>query len=173
MMAVMKAIHKTPPPVSAGKSVAPANAEANVDAEADEAAPKAKNSGGPLGTTMSEIDKIIADVVPEREMAEVTTDRASPLKMKELEGASSEDIVLDLRHLGGQELSEEDIFELKEFAIAGGYKPGSVLFGGVDEEILGCIPDHAGAKLSILYPGASNSRSSNEISAIIGDNILL
>jgi hypothetical protein len=29
-------------------------------------------------------------------MAEVTTDRASPLKMKELEGASSEDIELDL-----------------------------------------------------------------------------
>jgi hypothetical protein len=42
--------------------------------------------------------------------------------------------------LGGQELSEEDISELKEFAIAGHYKPGSVLFCGVDEEILGCIP---------------------------------
>ena len=62
---------------------------------------------------MSEIDRIIADVVPEREMAEVTTDRAPPLKMKELEGVSSEDRELDLRHLGGQELSEEDIFELK------------------------------------------------------------
>jgi hypothetical protein len=45
---------------------------------------------------MSEIDRIIADVVPEREMDEVTTDRASPLKMKKLEGASLEDIVLDL-----------------------------------------------------------------------------
>jgi hypothetical protein len=89
---------------------------------------------------MSEIDRIIADVVPEREMDEVTTDRASPLKMKKLEGASLEDIVLDLWHLGGQELSEEDISELKEFAIAGHYKPGSVLFCGVDEEILGCIP---------------------------------
>jgi hypothetical protein len=113
MMAVMKAIHKTPPPVSVEKIVAPANAEANVDAEADEAAAKAKNSGGPLGTTMSEIDMIIADVVLEREMAKVTTDRASPLKMKELEGASSEDIELDLRYLGGQELSEEDISKLK------------------------------------------------------------
>jgi hypothetical protein len=49
--------------------------------------------------------------------------------------------------LGGQELSEEDISELKEFAIAGGYKPGSMLFGGVDEEILGCIPDRTGAKI--------------------------
>jgi hypothetical protein len=49
--------------------------------------------------------------------------------------------------LGSQQLSEEDISELKEFAIAGGYQPGSVLFGGVDEEILGCIPDRAGAKI--------------------------
>jgi hypothetical protein len=47
--------------------------------------------------------------------------------------------------LGDQELSEEDISKLKEFAIAGDYKPGSVLFGGVDEEILGCIPDRSKA----------------------------
>jgi hypothetical protein len=82
----------------------------------------------------------------EKGIAEVTSDRASALKMKEFEKASSEDIELDLRHLGGQELSKEDISELKEFAIAGGYKSGSVLFGGVDEEILGCIPDRVGAK---------------------------
>jgi hypothetical protein len=141
MMALMKAIHKTPPPVSVEKRVAPANAEA------DQAAPEAKNSRGPLGTTMSEIDRIIADVVPEREMAEVTINRASPLKMKELEGVSSEDRELDLWHLGSQELSKEDISELNEFAITGGYKPGSVLFGGVNEEILGCILDRAGAKI--------------------------
>jgi hypothetical protein len=137
MTTVMKAIHKTPPPVSAEKVLPPANAEAY------EAAPEAENSVGPLGTKMLEIDRIIGDVVPERKMVEVTTDRASPLRMKELEGFSSEDRELDLRHLGGQELSKEDISELKEFAIAGGYKSRPVLFGGVDEEILGCIPDRA------------------------------
>jgi hypothetical protein len=47
----------------------------------------------------------------------------------------------------GYHISEEDISELKEFTIAGGYKHGSVVFGGVDEEILGCIPDHAGTKI--------------------------
>jgi hypothetical protein len=57
-------------------------------------------------------------VVPEREMGEVTTGRASPLKMKDLEGASSENKELDIWHLGGQELSEEYISELKEFATA-------------------------------------------------------
>jgi hypothetical protein len=37
--------------------------------------------------------------------------------------------------------------ELKEFSISCGYQPGSVLFGGVDEEIMGCIRDRAGAKI--------------------------
>jgi hypothetical protein len=31
--------------------------------------------------------------------------------------------------------------------MACGYQPGSMLFGGVDEEILGCIRDRAGAKI--------------------------
>jgi hypothetical protein len=31
--------------------------------------------------------------------------------------------------------------------VSGGYQPISVLFGGVDEEILGCIPDRARAKV--------------------------
>ena len=55
-----------------------------------------------------------------------------------------------MRPLSGQELSEEDISELREFAIAGGYQPDSILFGGVDEEILGCIPDRPGAKLEYI-----------------------
>jgi hypothetical protein len=68
-------------------------------------------------------------------------------KEKRTEEASLEDKSFNLRQLGGQQLSEEDISELKEFAISGGYQPGSVLFDGVDEEILGCIYDHAGAKI--------------------------
>jgi hypothetical protein len=39
------------------------------------------------------------------------------------------------------------VAELKEFAISCGYQPGSVLFGEVDEEILGSIRDRAGAKI--------------------------
>jgi hypothetical protein len=58
-----------------------------------------------------------------------------------------EDKDFDLRHLGGQELSEEDISELKEFAISCSFQLGSILFGGVDEEILGCIRDRVGAKI--------------------------
>jgi hypothetical protein len=78
MMAVMRVIHKTPPPVATEKIDAPA------DAEADEMATEAENSGCPLGTTMLEIDRIIADVVPERKIDEVTAGRATPFKVKEL-----------------------------------------------------------------------------------------
>jgi hypothetical protein len=53
----------------------------------------------------------------------------------------------DLWHLGSQEISEEDRIELKEFAMSCGYQSGSMLFGGVDEEILGCILNRAGVKI--------------------------
>jgi hypothetical protein len=80
-------------------------------------------------------------------MDEVTAAEAIASKMKEIEETSSESKDLDLRHLGGQQLSKEDISKLKEFAIAGGYQPRYVLFGNVDEEILGCIPDRVGARI--------------------------
>jgi hypothetical protein len=137
-----QAIQKTPPSASAEKIAVPADAEVTAEAKANEAAPKVENPR----TTMSEIDRLISDVDPVKDIAKVSTNKASALKMKELKKAL-EDIELDLRHLGGQELSDEDISELKEFALASGYKLESVLFGGVDEEILGCIPDHAKAKI--------------------------
>jgi hypothetical protein len=120
MMDGMQAIQKTPPSASVEKIVMLVNVEDTAKAEANEARPKAKN----LSTTMSEIDRLISDVALEKDIAKVST------------GKASEDIDLDLRHLGGQELSHEDIPELKEFTLAGRYRPGSVLFSGVDEEIL-------------------------------------
>ena len=72
--------------------------------------------------------------------------------------ASLEDRSIDLRHLGGQQLFEDDISELKKFAISCGYQAGSMLFGGIDEETLGCIRDRAGVKIvstlskSIRFP---------------------
>jgi hypothetical protein len=131
MINVMQAIEQTPSLGSTGKTIMPVDAEDTAGAETDN-----------LATTMSEIDRLISDVVPEKDVAE-----ASPDKGKRIEETSSEDKNFDLRHLGGQQLSEEDILELKEFAISRGYQPGSMLFGGLDEEILGCIRDRAGAKI--------------------------
>jgi hypothetical protein len=80
----------------------------------------------------------------------------------------------DLRHLGDQQLSEEDISELKEFAISCGYQPRSMLFEGVDEEIVGCIRDRAGAKIintlskSIGFPKLEKDMSCYRHQHIIG-----
>lgn len=141
MMTVLRVIHDTPPP-GARKRTTPSIAD-----EATEEAQEAESSGGPLGTTLSEIDSIIADVVPEREINEAVAAEISASKMKNTEEASSESKSFNLWHLGGQQFPEEDISELREFAISGEYQPGSVLFDDVDEEILGCIPDHATAKI--------------------------
>jgi hypothetical protein len=158
MMDVMQAIQKTPPLALAEKIVVPTNADDTAEAEANEAKPEAEN----IETTMSEIDRLISDVAPEKDVAEVST------------GKALDDIDLDLRYLGGQELSDEDISELKEFALAGGYKLGSVLFGGVDEEILGCIPDRAREKIvntlskTIGFPKFERALSNYRRQHIIG-----
>jgi hypothetical protein len=151
MMNVMQTIEQTPPPASVEKTIVSIDAEDTVRAEANEAMPETNN----LATTMSKIDRLISDVVPEKN---VVVAKASPDKGKRIEETSSKDKNYDIRHLGGQQLSEEDISELKEFTISCGYQPGSMLFGGIDEEILGCIRDRAGAKIistlskSIRFP---------------------
>jgi hypothetical protein len=137
-MNMMQAIEQTPFPTSAGKTFVPAEAEDAAEAKANEATPKIDD----LATTMSEIDRLISDVVPEKNVVEASTDKG-----KRTEETSSEDKNFDLRHLGGQQLSEEDISELKEFVISCGYRSVSMLFGGVDEKVVGCIRDRTGAKI--------------------------
>jgi hypothetical protein len=112
----------------------PTDAEDTTGDKVNEAIPEINN----LATTMSEIDRLILDVVPEKN---VVVAEASPDKGKITEDTSLEDKNFDLHDLGGQQLSEEDILELKEFTISCGYQPGSMLFGGVDEEILGYLRD--------------------------------
>jgi hypothetical protein len=133
---VMQAIERTPPLASASRMVPVASAKA-------EAAAEAAN----LVSTMSGIDKLISDMVAEETVA--TTEEnvvAVPSKGKEVVDTLSKEKEFDLRHLGGQELSEVHKEELEEYGKSCGYQPGSMLFGGVDEEILGCIRDRAGQK---------------------------
>jgi hypothetical protein len=47
----------------------------------------------------------------------------------------------------GQELSEAEKEELKKYAISCGYKPGSLLFGGVNEGKLRCLRNRTEAKV--------------------------
>jgi hypothetical protein len=90
----------------------------------------------------SATNRLISDVVVEKNVVVVSSDKG-----KKIEETTSESMNVDLRHLDGQQLSEEDISELKEFAISCGYQPGSMLFSGVDEEVVGCIRDCVEAKI--------------------------
>jgi hypothetical protein len=142
---VIQAIEQTPPLASVVKTVIPADAEAEAEGAAE-----AKDAGE-AETTMSDIDRLVsdifADVTVETNVVAEETMATVPDKGKEIDNTHSDETDFDLRHLGSQELSEEDKLELKEFAISCGYQPRSLLFSGVDEEILGCIRDRAGAKI--------------------------
>ena len=86
MMNIMEAIEQTPPLASANKATIPADAEATAASEAEN-----------LATTLSEIDRLISDVVVEKDVVAVTSDKG-----KKIEETSSESMNFDLRHLGGQ-----------------------------------------------------------------------
>jgi hypothetical protein len=141
----MQAIEQTPPSASVVKTMIPVDAEAEAEGAAE------AKVAGEAETTMSDIDRlvldIVADVTTETNVAAEEIMAIVPDEGKEIDNTPSDERDFDLRHLGGQELSEEDKLELKEFVIFCGYQLGSLLFGGVDEEILGCIRDRAGAKI--------------------------
>jgi hypothetical protein len=131
---VMQAIERTPP-----------SASATTGAEAKAAAAMEAKDADEAEATMLNIDRIISEVAKD-----VTADEnvaTTPDKERGIDFGPSGEEDFDLRHLGGQELSEEEKLELKEFAMLCGYQPGAMIFSGVDEEILGCIRDCIGAKI--------------------------
>jgi hypothetical protein len=132
----MEAIERTP-------QSAPATTEENISAEAA-AATEAAN----LEVTLSGIDKLILGMPTEETTAAAEQVMAPvPDKGKKIVDAASEEKDFDLRNLVGRELSEAEKKELHEYGISCGYQPGAMLFGGIDEEALGCVRDRTGAKV--------------------------
>ena len=70
-----------------------------------------------------------------------------PEKGKEITEDISEEKGFNFQNIIGQELSKAEKEELQEYAISCGYKPGAMLFGGINKEALGCIRDRTGAKI--------------------------
>jgi hypothetical protein len=136
---VMQAIERTPPSASTTKTVTTTGAEVKAATVVE------GKDAGEAEATMSDIDRITSDVVKDVTAEEDVA--TTPVKERGIDSGPSGKEVFDLRHLVGQELSEEEKLELKEFAMLCGYQPGDLVFGGVDEEILGCIRDRAGAKI--------------------------
>jgi hypothetical protein len=64
-----------------------------------------------------------------------------PRKGKEIAEDISDEKGFNFQNIIGQELSKTEKEELREYAISCGYQPGVLLFGGINEESLGCIRD--------------------------------
>jgi hypothetical protein len=144
IVTVMEAIERTPPSASASKITPTKSAEtiAEASASAEAAAAEATN----LESTLSGIDKLLLDMAVEETVAASEEVMATvPDKGKKITDAASDEKDFDLRNLVRQELSERK--ELQEYVISCGYRPGAMLFGGIDEGALGCIRDRTGAKI--------------------------
>jgi hypothetical protein len=88
-----------------------------------------------------------------------------PEKGKETAEDASEEKGFSFQNLVDQELSKAEKEELQEYAISCGYQPGAMLFGGINEEALGCIRDRTGVKfISTLSKSVVFSKLETDIS---------
>jgi hypothetical protein len=143
IITVTEAIEGTPPQASAPKTPAVESTTAT------EATPSKATAAEDihLETTIADIDKMLLDMaVEEAAAATKKTTAPEPEKGKEIAEDTSEDEFFNFQNLVGQELTKAGKEELKEYAISCGYRPGALLFGGIDDERLGCVRDQTGAK---------------------------
>jgi hypothetical protein len=120
IMTVMKAVCKTPP-IETRKKIVIREKLIAID-KTIETTQGTEDSGGAYGTTMFEIDRIVADVAPGKEDEDATaakvrkqkdvTSKDLASRTKKIEKTSTEEQTFVLRHLGGKVPSEEDISEL-------------------------------------------------------------
>jgi hypothetical protein len=149
IITVIEAIEGTPRPTSASK------APAVEDTAATEAAPTEATTAeaeptedANLEITLSNIDKILLGMAAEEAaVAAEETTATVPEKEKEIAKTALEEEDFNFQNLIGQKLSKAKKEELREYAISCGYQPGALLFGGVDDERLGCLRDQTGAKV--------------------------
>jgi hypothetical protein len=92
-----------------------------------------------LESIAADIDKMLLNMAAEETDAATEETTAAKPKKEGITEDTSEDETFDFRNLVGQELTEAEKEELKEYAISCGYRPGVLLFGGIDDEGLGCI----------------------------------
>jgi hypothetical protein len=140
IVTVIEAIEETPsPPASTPKTLA------DEDATAIEAA-SAKDIN--LKDTFSDIDKMLLNMAAE-EAATVAEKTLAivPGKEKEIDEDITEEKDFNFRNIIGQKLSKAEKEELRDYAIPCGYQPGALLFGGIDDESLGCLRDRTEAKV--------------------------
>jgi hypothetical protein len=149
IITVTEVIDKTPPRASAQKTPAAAEGTDIEIAPSEAAAAEAASAEDlNLESTIEHIDQILLDMAAEEATtaAEEAVTAASK-KGKEIADETSENEAFVFQNLVGEHLSKAEIEELREYAKSCGYKPGALLFGGVDDEKLECIRDQTGAKI--------------------------
>jgi hypothetical protein len=149
IITMTEAIEETPPPASASKTPVVESATSTEATPTEVAAAEAAMAeDANLESTLSDIDRILLDMAAE-EAATATEETMAivPEKEKEIAEDASEEENFNFQNLIGQELSKAENEELKDYAISCGYQLGALLFGGVDDESLGCLRDRTGAKV--------------------------
>jgi hypothetical protein len=139
IITVTEAIEGTPPQASAPKAPAVESTTATEAAPSEAtAAEDATVEDIHLESTIADIDKILLDMAAEEAAAATEEIMApEPEKEKEIAEDTSEDEIFNFQNLFGKELIKAEKEELKEYAISCGYRPGALLFGGIDDERLG------------------------------------
>jgi hypothetical protein len=154
IITVTEAIEGTPPGSLAPK--APAIESTTAIEAAPSEATNAEAAGAEdinLESMVANIDKILLNMAAEEAAAEEAvagTEKimaSEPERKKGVAEDPSEDEAFNFQNLIGQELTKAEKEELKEYAISCGYRPGALLFGGIDDEWLGCVRDQTGAKV--------------------------
>jgi hypothetical protein len=150
---VIEAIEETPPPASASKTPAVENATAAEAAPTEAGTAEAGTTEASttedtnLESTFSDIDKMLLNMAAEEAATAAEETLATVPGKEEKAEDTSEEKDFDFQNIIGQELSKDEKEELKDYAISCGYKPGALLFGGIDDESLGCLQDRTGAKV--------------------------
>jgi hypothetical protein len=150
IITVIEAIEETPPPPSVSKitpaaEVATATEDAPTEATTAEAATTEATN---LESAFSDIDKMLLNMVAEEAAAAAEETVATvPGKGKKIVEDISEEKDFDFQNIIGHELSKAEKEELRDYVISCGYQPGALIFGGIDEESLGCLRDRTGAKV--------------------------
>jgi hypothetical protein len=159
---VADVIHQTPPPTSTSKipfiestvtAETTATGAETTGAEATRAATEAEATGAEtetaedpnLETTLGDIDNMLLRMA-EEEAAAAAVDMTIEKGKEQIEDTLEEEN-FNFQDILGQELSETEKEELKKYAISCGYKPGSLLFGGVNEGKLRCLRNRTEAKV--------------------------
>jgi hypothetical protein len=98
--------------------------------------------------TFSDIDNMLLNMAAEEDATAAEETLATvPGKEKEITEDTSEEKDFNFQNIIGPKLSKAEKEELRDYAISCGYQLGALLFGGIDDESLGCLRDQTGAKV--------------------------